>query len=422
MAAPPERPRAAIVLAYSGGLDTSFLVPWLAEHEHRPVITVTVDTGGIDAAAAAMLAGRARALGAVAHHQVDARADYFEQVLRFLIMGNVRRGQLYPLCVGAERVMQAQTLARLATELGCDTVAHGCTAAGNDQVRFEVALRTLAPDLKVLAPVRDQAFRRGDELEFLQARALPVPPSGARYSVNRGLWGVTIGGRETLTSGGSLPEEAWLLTRGAFAQPRLPERHVLGFREGRPVSLDGRELTPVALIEALEALAAPFGIGRGIHLGDTIIGTKGRVAFEAPAAEVLLAAHRELEKLTLTARQQRIKELVAQPYGDLVHEGQLLDPVCRDIEALLASSQQRVTGEVQLLLRTGSVFVEGVDSPFSLMAASRGVYGEAAGEWSAADALGFSRIAALPAVFHARAGAAAAAPARSAPPTPAEGP
>jgi argininosuccinate synthase len=413
MAASPERPRAAIVLAYSGGLDTSFLVPWLAEHERRPVITVTVDTGGIDARAAGMLAERARALGAVAHHQVDARADYFEQVLRFLIMGNVRRGQLYPLCVGAERVMQAQTIARMARELGSDTVAHGCTAAGNDQVRFEVALRTLAPDLQVLAPVRDQAFRRDAELEFLEARGLPVPPTGARYSVNRGLWGVTIGGRETLTSTGSLPEDAWLLTREAFAQPRPPEQHVLGFREGRPVTLDGRELAPVALIEALEALAAPFGIGRGIHLGDTIIGTKGRVAFEAPAAEVLLAAHRELEKLVLTARQQRIKELVAQPYGDLVHEGQLLDPVCRDIEALLASSQQRVSGEARLLLRTGSVFVEGVDSPFSLMAASRGVYGEAAGEWSAADALGFSRIAALPGVFHTRAGAPAAAASRA---------
>ena len=402
------RPAAAIVLAYSGGLDTSFLVPWLAEHEQRPVITVTVDTGGIDAAAARALAERSRALGAVAHHQVDARADYFEQVLRFLIMGNVRRGQLYPLCVGAERVMQAQTIARMARELGSDTVAHGCTAAGNDQVRFEVALRTLAPDLKVLAPVRDQAFRREDELEFLKVRGLPVPPSGARYSVNRGLWGVTIGGRETLTSTGSLPEDAWLLTRAAFVQPRPPERHVLGFREGRPVALDGRPLAPAALIEALEALAAPFGIGRGIHLGDTIIGTKGRVAFEAPAAELLLTAHRELEKLVLTGRQQRIKDLLATPYGDLVHEGQLLDPVCRDIEALLVSSQQRVTGEVHVKLETGNLFIEGVESPYSLMAASRGVYGEAAGEWSAADALGFSRIVSLPGVFYTRAGEQAA--------------
>jgi argininosuccinate synthase len=394
-----------IVLAYSGGLDTSFLVPWLAAHEGRPVITVTVDTGGIDATAAATLAARSRALGAVAHRQVDARADYFEQVLRFLIMGNVRRGQLYPLCVGAERVMQAQTIARMARELGSDTVAHGCTAAGNDQVRFEVALRTLAPDLKVLAPVRDQAFRRQEELDYLQERHLPVPPAGAKYSVNRGLWGVTIGGKETLTSSGSIPEDAWLLTRGAFAEPRAAETHLLGFREGRPVSLDGQPRAPVAVIEALEALAAPFGIGRGIHLGDTIIGTKGRVAFEAPAAEVLLTAHRELEKLVLTGRQQRIKELVSGTYGDLVHEGQLLDPVCRDIEALLLSSQARVTGEVRVRLQTGGVFIEGVESPYSLMAASRGVYGEAAGEWSAADALGFSRIVSLPGVFYARAGA-----------------
>src|ERR1700685_4563751 len=197
-----------IVLAYFGGLDPSFLVPWLAEQQQRPVITVTVDTGGIDAGAARTLAERSRALGAVEHHQVEARADYFEQVLRFLIMGNVRRGQLYPLCVGAERVMQAQTIARMARELKSDTVAHGCTAAGNDQVRFEVALRTLAPDLKVLAPVRDQAFRRQDELDYLQRRGLPVAASGARYSIHRGLWGVTIGGRETLTSAGSLPEDA----------------------------------------------------------------------------------------------------------------------------------------------------------------------------------------------------------------------
>jgi argininosuccinate synthase len=404
MSASNSRGPTPIVLAYSGGLDTSFLVPWLAEHEGRPIITVTVDTGGIDAAGARTLAERARALGALAHHQIDARADYFEQVLRFLIMGNVRRGQLYPLCVGAERVMQAQTVARLARELGCDTIAHGCTAAGNDQVRFEVALRTLAPDLKVLAPVRDRAFRREEELGYLRERSLPLPPSGARYSVNRGLWGVTIGGKETLTSGGSIPEEAWMLTRDAFREPRAPQRHALSFAGGRPAALDGRALDPVALIEALESLAAPFGIGRGIHLGDTIIGTKGRVAFEAPAAEVLLTAHRELEKLVLSARQQRLKDSVAQPYGDLVHEGQLLDPVCRDIEALLLSSQQRVTGEVHLLLRPGQLFIEGVESPYSLMAASRGVYGEAAGEWSAADALGFSRIAALPGVFYTRAG------------------
>ncbi|MGH8139120.1 MAG: argininosuccinate synthase [Steroidobacteraceae bacterium] len=393
-----------IVLAYSGGLDTSFLVPWVAQNTGRPVITVTVDTGGIDSAAARTLAERARALGAVQHHQVDARADYFEQVLRFLIMGNVKRGQLYPLCVGAERVMQAQTIARMARKLGTNMIAHGCTAAGNDQVRFEVALRTLAPDLEVLAPVRDQAFKRQDELDYLQQHGLPVPPSGAAYSINRGLWGVTIGGKETLTSTGSIPDDAWVLTRDAFTKPRSPARHVISFQRGRPVALDGKALPPVEIIEALESIAAPFGIGRGIHLGDTIIGTKGRVAFEAPAAETLLIAHRELEKLVLTGRQQRIKELVAQPYGDLVHEGQLLDPVCRDIEALLQSSQERVTGDVHVLFRPGNLFIEGVESPYSLMAASKGVYGEAVGEWTATDALGFSKIVSLTGVFARRAG------------------
>jgi argininosuccinate synthase len=396
-----------ILLAYSGGLDTSFLVPWLTQNYHRPVITVTVDTGGIDAAAARTLEQRARLLGAVQHTQVDARADYFEQVLRFLIMGNVRRGQLYPLCVGAERVMQAQTVARVARQLGTGTIAHGCTAAGNDQVRFEVALRTLAPELQVLAPIRDRAFRRSEELEYLQQLQLPIPPLGAAYSINRGLWGVTIGGKETLTSSGSIPESAWVLSRDAFTNPRAAETHRLSFETGRPTALDGVRLDPVELIEQLEQLGAPFGIGRGIHLGDTIIGTKGRVAFEAPAAEVLLTAHRELEKLVLTARQQRIKEAVAAPYGDLVHEGQLLDPVCRDIEALLLSSQERVTGDVHLLLRPGALYIEGVDSAYSLMAASKGVYGETVGEWSAADALGFSKIVALPGVFHRRAGDAA---------------
>jgi argininosuccinate synthase len=405
-----------IVLAYSGGLDTSFLVPWIAEQYRQPVITVTVDTGGIDAAAALRLRERALALGAVEHHQIDARADYFEQVLRFLIMGNVRRGQLYPLCVGAERVMQAQTIAVMARRLGSKSIAHGCTAAGNDQVRFEVALRTLAPELEIIAPVRDRAFRRQEELEYLQARRLPVPPYGAAYSTNRGLWGVTIGGAETLTSKASIPESAWVLSKDAFTHPALPQHHTLRFEQGRPAGLDGQALGPVEIIERLELLAAPFGIGRGIHLGDTIIGTKGRVAFEAPAAEVLLSAHRELEKLVLTPRQQRVKEGLALSYGDWVHEGQLLDPVCRDIEALLLSSQQRVTGVVHVLFRPGAMFVEGVESPYSLMSASKGVYGESAGEWTPVDALGFSRIVALTGVFHRRAGELAAPQASGAPP------
>jgi argininosuccinate synthase len=393
-----------ILLAFSGGLDTSFCVPWLKDTYGRPVITVTVDTGGIDAVAAKSLAERAKLLGAIEHHQIDAREAYFNQVLKFLIMGNVRRGNLYPLCVGAERVLQAQTIAQMALKLKTKMVAHGCTAAGNDQVRFEVALRTLAPDLEIIAPVRDRAFKRPEQLEYLQEHQLPVPPFGGAYSVNRGLWGVTIGGKETLTSQGTIPDDAWVLSKDAFAQPRAAERHRIGFEQGVPASLDGAKLSAVAIIEKLESIAGPFGIGRGIHLGDTVIGTKGRVAFEAPAAEVLLNAHRELEKLVITGKQARIKETVAQPYGDLVHEGQHLDPVCRDIEALLVSSQARVTGEVNLLLRPGSMFVEGVTSPYSLMAASKGVYGESAGEWTPTDALGYSKMLALSGVFYKRAG------------------
>ena len=395
---------APILLAFSGGLDTSFCVPWLTENYHRPVVTVTVNTGGIDAEAARTLAERASALGAVEHHLVDARALYFEQVIRFLIMGNVRRGNLYPLCVGAERLVQAQTVAQWARRIGTDVVAHGSTAAGNDQVRFEVALRTLAPELEILAPVRDRAFKRPEQLEYLQGRKLPVPPFGAAYSVNRGLWGTTIGGKETLTSTGSIPDEAWVLTRDAFTQPQAPERHTIGFAAGVPTSLDGQSLDPVSLLEQLESLGARFGIGRGIHLGDTIIGFKGRVAFEAPAAELLLTAHRELEKLVLSARQQRVKDSLASVYGDLVHEGQHLDPVCRDIEAAFVSSQQRVTGEVHVLLRAGAAFVEGVQSRYSLMAASKGAYGESAGEWTAAEAHGFSKMLALPGIFYTRAG------------------
>jgi argininosuccinate synthase len=394
-----------ILLAFSGGLDTSFCVPWLKDTYERPVITVTVDTGGIDAEAAAALAERSAALGAVGHQLIDARAAYFDQVLKYLIMGNIRRGGSYPLCVGAERVLQAQTIAQIALSLGTSMVAHGCTAAGNDQVRFEVALRTLAPGLTILAPVRDRAFQRPQQLKYLEEHGLPIPPFGAAYSVNRGLWGVTIGGKETLTSAGSIPESAWVLSKDAFSQPRAPERHRIGFTAGVPSSLDGKADSPVAIIERLEALAGPYGIGRGIHLGDTIIGTKGRVAFEAPAADILLTAHRELEKLVLTGRQARIKDSVAQPYGDLVHEGQHLDPVCRDIEALLVSSQERVSGEVTVLLRPGSAFIEGVSSPHSLMAASKGVYGEAAGEWTPADALGFSKMLSLPGIFHRRAAA-----------------
>ena len=229
------------------------------------------------------------------------------------------------------------------------------------------------------------------------------PPQGSAYSINRGLWGITIGGRETLTSEGSIPESAWVLSANAFAKPLPPSQHTLQFEQGVPVGLDGEALAPVALIEALEKLAGSYGIGRGIHLGDTVLGTKGRVAFEAPAAITLITAHRELEKLVLSALQARIKDSVAATYGDLVHEGKQLDLACADVEALLESSQRRVTGTVNFTLRPGQLFIDGVTSKHSLLAATRGVYGESAGEWTPADAVGYARILSLPGSLQTRA-------------------
>jgi argininosuccinate synthase len=393
-----------IILAFSGGLDTSFCVPWLRENYGRDVVTACVDTGGIDAAAAASLQERALALGAIEHVLIDAKQEFFDTVIRYLVAGNVLRGNAYPLCVGAERGLQAAKLAFIAQERGATTVAHGCTAAGNDQVRFEVALNTLNPGLEVLAPVRDNSWVRDEQLAYLEEHDLPLPPQGSAYSINRGLWGITIGGQETLTSAQSIPESAWVLSAQAFTDPQPPSRHTLEFRKGVPSRLDGESLPPVKLIEALEKLAGSYGIGRGIHLGDTVLGTKGRVAFEAPAAITLITAHRELEKLVLSAYQARIKDSLAAVYGDLVHEGKQLDLVCSDIEALLMSSQRRVTGTVNFTLRPGQLFIDGVESEHSLLAATKGVYGEAAGEWTPADALGYARVLSLPGILQTRAG------------------
>jgi argininosuccinate synthase len=392
-----------IILAFSGGLDTSFCVPWLKENYGRDVVTACVDTGGIDADAARALEKRSRALGAIEHVLIDAKQEFFDTVIRYLIAGNVLRGNAYPLCVGAERGLQAAKLAEIATERGATTVAHGCTAAGNDQVRFEVALRTLNPELEVLAPVRDNSWVRDEQLAYLERHDLPLPAQGAAYSVNRGLWGITIGGKETLTSENSIPESAWVLSANAFSSPQEPSTHTLTFSKGVPSKLDGKAMPPVKLIEALEALAGSYGVGRGIHLGDTVLGTKGRVAFEAPAAITLITAHRELEKLVLSGQQMRIKDSVAAVYGDLVHEGKQLDLACRDIEALLASSQRRVTGKVKFTLRPGQLFINGVESDHSLLAATRGVYGESAGEWTPSDALGYSRVLALTGTLQTRA-------------------
>ena len=393
-----------IILAFSGGLDTSFCVPWMKENYGRDVITATIDTGGIDTGTAEDLEQRALALGAIEHVRIDARKSFFDDVIRHLIAGNVLRGNSYPLCVGAERGLQAERLAQLATDRHATTVAHGCTAAGNDQVRFEVALRTLNPGLQVLAPVRDNSWVREEQLAYLEKHGLPLPAQGSTYSINRGLWGITIGGRETLTSENSLPEAAWVLSASAFDKPKPTSKHSLEFDQGIPIALDDVPMTPVELIEQLEALAGGYGIGRGIHLGDTVLGTKGRVAFEAPAAITLITAHRELEKLVLSAQQARIKDRVAATYGDLVHEGKQLDLVCADIEAMLDSTQRRVSGSVSFTLRPGQLFINGVTSPYSLLAASKGIYGEAAGEWTAADALGHARILSLSGTLQRRAG------------------
>jgi argininosuccinate synthase len=392
-----------IILAFSGGLDTSFCVPWLKETYGREVITATIDTGGIDAGAAASLKERAMALGATEHVVIDSKQEFFDSVISYLIAGNVLRGQAYPLCVGAERGLQAARLAQLAKDRGATTVAHGCTAAGNDQVRFEVALRTLNPGLQILAPVRDNNWVREAQLKYLEDQNMPLPTQGSAYSINRGLWGITIGGQETLTSANAIPEDAWVLSANAFSNPLQPSQHTLDFEAGVPVALDATSYSPVELIEKLEALSGSYGIGRGIHLGDTVLGTKGRVAFEAPAAITLITAHRELEKLVLSAQQMRVKETISAIYGDLVHEGKQLDLVCDDIEAMLNSSQRRVTGTVRFALKPGSLFVEGVESPHSLLAATKGVYGETAGEWTAADALGYARILSLPGSLQTRA-------------------
>ncbi len=393
-----------IILAFSGGLDTSFCVPWLKENYGREVITATIDTGGIDAQAATVLKERALALGAIEHVIVDCKQDFFASVIRYLIAGNVLRGQAYPLCVGAERGLQAERLAKLAAAREATTVAHGCTAAGNDQVRFEVALRTLSPELEILAPVRDNNWIREEQLQYLKQHELPLPAQGSEYSTNRGLWGITIGGQETLTSENTIPENAWVLSAAAFDRPQPASSHTLEFEAGIPVALDDEALSPVELIEKLETLAGAYGIGRGIHLGDTVLGTKGRVAFEAPAAITLITAHRELEKLVLSAQQARVKDTLASVYGDLVHEGKQLDLACADIEAFFISSQQRVSGRVKFALKPGNLFIEGVTSDYSLLAATKGVYGESAGEWSAADALGHARILSLSGSLQTRAG------------------
>lgn len=380
------------MLAFSGGLDTTFCAIWIREIEKADVITVTVDTGGFTAAEKRRIAARAREVGSVRHEIVDGRQRVWDRFCTYIVKGNCLRGGVYPLSVGAERIVQAEVVARVALEEGAVAVAHGSTGAGNDQVRFDTALMALAPGLRILTPIRELGWSRDREADWLKDRGVAVPRSTRKYSVNAGLWGVTIGGGETHDPWKSLPSGAWPTTADPGKAPARAEEIVLGFEKGLPVSLDGRRMKPLVLLERLGARAARHGVGRGVHLGDTILGIKGRIAFEAPAPAVILKAHRELEKLVLTKAQQTWKQTLAEFYGGALHEGLWFDPVMRDCEAFLDSSQERVNGEVRVRLYRGSCEVAGVRSPDSLLAAAGATYGEGAKAWTGAEAAGFSRL------------------------------
>ncbi len=389
--APIERGGLAVV-AFSGGLDTSFCVCWLRREAGARVVTVTVDTGGFDADELQSIAARSAELGAEEHVFVDGRQMVYDEHLAYLIKGNVLRGAVYPLCVGAERVVQAREVAAVASARGADLVVHGSTGAGNDQVRFEVAMAASAPDVRCWSPIRDWNVRRATSAAYLGEQGFPVDAATKDYSINAGLWGVTIGGRETHDPWGYPPEEAWPTTTNPADAPAEGVEITLSFEAGLPVALDGERLPALDLVEAVRAAAASHGVGRDIHLGDTILGIKGRIAFEASAAAVLVPAHRELEKLTLTAAQRFHKDQLGDLYGAMLHEARHFDPLMRDIEAFLASSQRRVTGDVRVHLRQGAVSVRGVRSPYSMLAPELARYGEENALWDGRDAEGFSRI------------------------------
>ncbi len=384
-----------IALAYSGGLDTSYLLCRFVREGHE-VSAITADTGGFAADELEEIAARARALGAAHYRCVDARQRVYDQHITWLIRGNVRRNGVYPLCVGAERVVQAQVIAEEARALGAEAIAHGSTGAGNDQVRFDVAIRTLAPGARILTPIRDERIQRESSAAYLDEAGFPMSTARKDYSINQGLWGVTIGGRETHDPWLSIPDTVWPTTRAPSACPAEGGEEILDFAAGLPVG--GLET-----VIRLNGIGAAHGIGRAYHLGDTILGIKGRIAFEAPAAEILLTCHRELEKLVLTRWQMYQKEQLGNFYGMLLHEGQYFDPVMRDVEAFLHSGQQVVTGQVRVRLAQGRVEVVGVRSPYTLMDLSAGRYGEDNALWTGADARGFSAIHGLPGVLAARA-------------------
>lgn len=369
-------------------MDTSFCAVYLARKQNMEVHSAIVNTGGFQDKELEQVANHAKKLGIVSHQVLDITADYYDKCLRFMIFGNVLRNRSYPLSVSSERTFQAIALVKHAKKHGFRYIAHGSTAAGNDQVRFDLVIQVLAPEIEVITPIRDLRISREDEIEYLQMEGVEMDWGKVKYSINKGIWGTSVGGKETLTSGGELPEEAYPTPMNKSGS----ETATVGFEEGEPVSLNGTGYEPLVVIRELEKLAAPWGVGRDVHVGDTIIGIKGRVGFEAAAARIIIDAHLALEKHVLSRWQLHWKEQIGQWYGMFVHEAQYLEPVMRDLEKFLESTQKVVTGSVTLRLRPYSFSVTGVDSPHDLMNASFATYGEMNRAWSAEEVDGFTRI------------------------------
>ena len=378
-----------VVLAFSGGLDTTFCAVHLARERGVEVHAVTVNTGGFSSEEIAALETKAQALGAASFTCLDETDAFYRDVIRFLVFGNVLKNGTYPLSVSAERFSQARAIAVHALRIGADAIAHGSTGAGNDQVRFDMVFRALAPQLQIITPIRDLGLSRDEEIAFLVSHGVAVNAAKARYSINTGLWGTSVGGRETLTSHLPLPEEAWPTPVTATGE----ESVALAFTRGELSSVNGeRFASPVDAIRRLSAIASPYGIGRDMHVGDTIIGIKGRVGFEAAAPLVIIKAHHALEKHVLTKWQLFWKDQLAAWYGNWLHEGQHLDPVMRDIEAFFASTQSTVTGDVFVTLWPQRFRIDGIASPHDLMSPLFGSYGETNRAWTGDDVKGFAAM------------------------------
>lgn len=384
-----------VILAYSGGLDTSYCIPYLREKKGMEVTTVTVDTGGFSAAELQEIEARAQQLGVVAHHTIDGRGRVFDRYVSYLIKGNVLRGAVYPLAVAAERVVQAEVIAEVARTEKASAIAHGSTGAGNDQVRFDIAFNVLAPGIEIITPIRDEQLTRDEEYDFLVERGVEIDKTLREYSINSGLWGSTIGGGETHDPWNEIPPSVYEQAIGA-PQATEEENVVISFERGVPVGIEGSDATGFELISALGDFCRCHRVGLGLHIGDTVLGIKGRIAFEAGAAQVLIAAHRELEKITTTAWQRFWKDHLSDFYGKLLHEGNAFDPVLRDIEAMIDSSQEHVTGEARVRLSDGRFDVTGVKSHHSMLQSASGVYGEMPKLWTGQDVRGFSTIASVP--------------------------